>query len=324
MEASETPQAAKKPSIVIGSIWLAVLCIVLLVYTGSRSEVGGNAGYALGYGMGTGLIPWVIFHFAVARRRGSGFAGVSLALILASAAAGTWIAFRAHDSREQMARMGASMQKELDAVARSVQEAKPTAKIDTTPAAGGEVGEMERFGRTFLSRMAELRNDYLRQLDSIGWDGILDAKRIAADKGLVQSRQMVGKARALVASYKDKALATIESARADIDKLPISDEARRGFRKGFEKSLETSRGRLVEQLTLEAGIVDEVGKLFDLLAAKSGTWAVRGGKVVFTDQATLSGFNAHLAEMQKLSARQGALQKQALESTRAKLENLAK
>lgn len=324
MEATEAPQPAKKPSIVMGWVWLAVVCIVLLVLTGGRSDVEGNAGYAIGYGAGTAVIPWLIFHFLVAKRRGSGFAGASLVLILASTTVGTWVAWKAHDKRQEMAKMQASMKKELDTVARSVEEAKPTGKIDTTPAASGEVGEMERFGRTFLARMAELRNDYLRQLDTIGWGRILDAKRIGADKGLAQSRAIVGKARAAVAAYKDKALATIESARADIDKLAVSDEARRGFRKGFENSLETSRGRLVEQLTLEAGIVDEVGKLFDLLAAKSGSWAVRDGKIVFSDQATLTSFNAHLAEMQKMSVRQEALQKQALESTRAKLENLAK
>jgi hypothetical protein len=324
MEPTEAPQAPERPSLLVGSIWVAVVCAGVFAYNVLRSDVGAGTSYAIGEGIGGGLVLWVIFHFAIAKRRGWEFSGAALGFILAAAAVGSAVNVKAKENREQMAAMRDSMRKEIDAVARSVQEAKPTARIDTTPTAGGEVGEMERFGRTFLSRMAELRNDYLRQLDSIGWDGILDAKRIAADKGLVHSRQMVGKARALVASYKEKALATIESARADIDKLPVSDEARRGFRKGFEKSLETSRGRLVEQLTLEAGIVDEVGKLFDLLAAKSGTWAVRGGQLVFADQATLSSFNGHLAEMQKLSARQEALQKQALESTRAKLENLAK
>jgi hypothetical protein len=324
MEASETPQPAKRPSLVTGSIWLAVLCIVLLVYTASRSDPGGDAAYATGYATGIALVWAAIFHFIFARKRGARFAGVSFALVVASVWAGSWVAFKAHDKREQMAKMQAGMQRELDTVARSVAEAKPTGKIDTTPAASGEVGEMERFGRVFLARMAELRNDYLRQLDAIGWDGILDAQRIAADKDLAQSRQIVAKARTLVASYREKALATIESARADIDKLSISEDARRGFRKGFENSLETSRGRLVEQLSLEAGIVDEVGKLFDLLAAKRSAWTARGGKIVFSDPAALASFNGHLAEMQKMSARQGALQKQALESTKTKLENLAK
>ena len=113
-------------------------------------------------------------------------------------------------------------------------------------------------------------------------------QRIAGDKSLSQSKAMVGKARSLVASYGEKALANIETARADIDKLQMSEGARAGFRKGFEKSLETSRGRLLEQLDLEARIVDEVGKMFDLLSAKSGVWAIRGGKIVFSEQATLS------------------------------------
>ena len=327
MEASETPQPAKKPSLVIGSIWLAVLCVGVFVYNVLRSDSGGGASYpgasyAIGEGIGGGLLFWVIFHFVIAKRRGWGFSGLSLVLILALATVGTLINFKARENREQMARMNAGMRKEMEAIASAVKEGKPTAKIDTTPAAQGDIGEMERFGRAFMSRMAEQRNDYLRQLDAIGWDKILDPQRIAGDKSLTQSKAMVSKARPIVAAYKEKALATMEGARADIDKLQVSEDAKAGFRKGFERSLENSRGRLTEQLDLEGRIVEEVGKLFDLLSAKTGTWSVRNGKLVFADQATLSGFNGHIAEIQKMAARQEALQKQAVDSTRAKLENM--
>jgi len=322
MEENEAPQAPKKPSLLVGSIWVAVVCAGVFVYNVVRTDVGGDTSYAIGEGMGGGLVLWVIFHFAIAKRRGWEFSGVALGFILAAAAVGSAVNFKAKENREQMAKMRASMLKEVDAISSAMKDARPTGKIDTTPAAQGEVGEMERFGRTFMSRMAEQRNEYLRQLDAIGWGKVLDVQRIAGDKTLAQSKAMVSKARPIVASYKDKALATIESARADIDKLPISESRKAGFRKGFEKSLETSRGRLLEQLDLEARIVDEVGKLFDMLSAKAGAWSIRNGQLVFAEQATLSSFNGHIAEIQKMAARQEALQKQATDSTRAKLENM--
>jgi hypothetical protein len=322
MEQNEAPQAPKKPSAVLGWLWLAVLCAGLFVYNVVRSDVGGDTSYAIGEGIGGGLVFWVIFHFVIAKKRGGKFSGAALAFILAATTAGTLINFKAKENREQMAKMRASMLKEVDALSSAMNEAKPTGKIDTTPVAQGEVGEMERFGRTFMSRMAEQRNEYLRQLEAIGWDKVLDVQRIAGDKTLAQSKAMVGKARPIVASYKDKALATIESARADIDKMQIDESRKAGFRKGFEKSLETSRGRLLEQLDLEARIVDEVGKLFDLLSAKTGTWTVRNERLVFAEEATLASFNGHIAEIQKMAARQQALQKQATDSTRAKLENM--
>ena len=322
MEQNEAPQLPKKPSTVVGGLWLAVLCAGLFVYNVLRSDAGGDTAYAIGEGIGGGLLFWVIFHFVIAKKRGGQFSGAALVFILAATTAGTLINFKAKENREQTAKMRASMLKEVDAISSAMKEARPTGKIDTTPAAQGEVGEMERFGRTFMSRMAEQRNEYLRQLDAIGWEKVLDVQRIAGDKTLAQSKTMVSKARPIVASYKDKALATIESARADIDKLPISESRKAGFRKGFEKSLETSRGRLLEQLDLEARIVEEVGKLFDLLSAKAGAWAIRDGHLVFSEQATLSSFNSHIAEIQKMAARQEALQKQATDSARAKLENM--
>jgi hypothetical protein len=322
MNQNEAPQAPKKPSLLVGTIWVAVVCAGVFAYNVVRSDVGPETSYAIGEGIGSGLVFWVIFHFAIAKRRGWGFSGAALGFILAAAAVGSAVNFKAKENREQMAKMRAGMLKEVDAISSAVKDTKPTGKIDTTPVASGEVGEMERFGRTFMSRMAEQRNEYLRQLGAIGWDKVLDMGRIAEDKTLAQSKAMVRKTRPLVALYRDEALATIESARADIDKLPIGESAKAGFRKGFEKSLESSRGRLLEQLDLEARIVDEVGALFDLLSAKSGAWAIRDGKIVFSEQATLSSFNGHIAEIQKMAARQEALQKQATDSTRAKLENM--
>ena len=96
------------------------------------------------------------------------------------------------------------------------------------------------------------------------------------------------------------------------------------MRKGFDKGFETSRRRLVEQLDLEAAIVDEVGKLVELLSATREKWEIRGGKVIFAEKATLARFNSHLAAINKMSARQDSLQKEGLESAKAKLEKLGK
>src|SRR5262245_12492362 len=112
MEASETPQPAKKPSLVIGSVWLALLCIGVFAYNVLRSQSDGGASYpgasyAIGEGIGGGLLFWVIFHFVIAKRRGWGFSGLSLVLILVSATVGTSINVKAKDHREQMAKMRA-------------------------------------------------------------------------------------------------------------------------------------------------------------------------------------------------------------------------
>ena len=74
------------------------------------------------------------------------------------------------------------------------------------------------------------------------------------------------------------------------------------------------------KITLDRAV--EVGKLFDMLSAKAGAWSIRNGQLVFAEQATLSSFNGHIGEIQKMAARQEALQKQATDSTRAKLENM--
>ena len=134
MEQSEAPQPKNKPSLLIGSIWVAVVCVVVLVYNGARPDMGASMSYSIGQAMGGALVIWVIFHFLIARRRGWEFSAAALGFILAAAGGGAAVNFKAKENREQMARMGASMKMEMEAIASAVKEAKPTAKIDTTVA----------------------------------------------------------------------------------------------------------------------------------------------------------------------------------------------
>ncbi|MEZ5457049.1 MAG: hypothetical protein R3F04_13220 [Lysobacteraceae bacterium] len=51
------------------------------------------------------------------------------------------------------------------------------------------------FSKQFIGQMASLQNDYLIELEVIGWNGILDFRRIEKDETLAESGAIIQKAK---------------------------------------------------------------------------------------------------------------------------------
>jgi hypothetical protein len=83
----------------------------------------------------------------------------------------------------------------------------------------------------------------------------------------------------------------------------VSDEAARGFERGTRQSR-----TLVDRLhRLNSESIAEMSAVFDLLERARGTWEARGQQILFTRQATLDAYNAHVATLQRLQRDEQAL-----------------
>lgn len=63
---------------------------------------------------------------------------------------------------------------------------------------------MERFVKEFIDRFVAQRNDYLLELEAIGWNSILDAQRVKNDTTLSESKVMIARAKAIIDKYEKK------------------------------------------------------------------------------------------------------------------------
>jgi hypothetical protein len=333
MDANQQPQQgagdqprpeAKRPSLAASILWLVALFVGMLVYAVASPPPAMRGAELLGYCMGGAGVIWAIFHFAFARRRGWGYSTLSYFVIFAPLFLGALASLG--QQKIQSARMASGLQQDLNALVKSMNDPKgmpaPAGKIESAPAAQGEVGEVEKFIRARMNQMVTERNEYLRELDAIGWKTILSPDRVAKDTTLAQSREMVSKARGIASSYRAKALANMDGMRAEIAKLAVSERMKQDMQVGYDRNLEKSRGRLVEILDLEVAAVGEFDKIFDLFEKNKGAWTVRDGKFVFGTQALLNDFNSRLATINSMVQRQEALQKQGVDSAAASLENL--
>ena len=308
------------------TVALAAICLGLLIYC-YRYAAGSVSGLAFGFGRNAviGLALWGLFHLAVGRTRpGSGQYSV-LAIACAILVGGVTGDF-AH--KEEARRMAGNLKKEYAAMTDALNDAQGMPqrierKMDTTPTASGELGEIERFIKNLLNRMAALRNDYLAELDAIGWGRILDPERIKNDGSLEESKAIIRKGKAVVEKYRNLTHAAIDEARNDVAKLKLDDAARGQLLAGFEKGAANARTRIDAIWGLEADTVAEFENIFVLLEARRNAWAIRDGKIMFASAADLKQFNGYLARIDDLTKKQEALQKQGVDTANKGLSRLA-
>lgn len=191
--------------------------------------------------------------------------------------------------------------------------------IDAAPKAKGEFGEFERFFKEMLGGIAEVRNGYIIELKKIGWEGILDPGRLKTDEDLSRSREIVRDAKNAVVNNRMKMEIFIKQTKAKLQDLDVDDSVRKKFAEGFDEGFAQSRAQLEESWNLEQKIVEEFEKIIDRLAETRGSWDVENGKLLFSSQAELDTFNAHLAAIDKMSARQTEIQEKSVQEFNRKM-----
>jgi hypothetical protein len=192
--------------------------------------------------------------------------------------------------------------------------------IDTHPTAQGDMGEIERFVRLVMSKSVKLRNDYLEDLTAVGWDSLLNAKRLEKDSGMTESKLIIEKARAVVELYKAKTDQMLADNLKAIDTINISASSKQAFRSGYVKASVARKGRIEELWQLESQIISEVESIIYHLEARRAHWSVQDGQLLFEKQNDLDIYRSYLKSITDLSKWQEDIQKQSFDSALKKLD----
>ena len=303
------------------SLWmvaLGIVCLGIVAYGYKYSQnTTGNFAFLFGENLGIGFFIWGIFHTALGRKQSKMKAALSFFLILGSLMVSSLIGY----SQQKLATTQAitEIQKDYSAITSSATDAQGLPQriekqLDTTPTAKGEFGEMERFMKTLMNQMASQRNDYLLEIDAIGWGKILDPERLKEDRTLVESKIMIRKAKDIVGKYRARTYTLLENARKDIGSLNVSESSRREMANGFDTGMAKSRAQIDAIWNLEAKTISEFENIVTLLSARRGAWTVQNGQILFTSDDDLSTFNSYVASIQDLASKQGAIQKQNIQA----------
>lgn len=227
----------------------------------------------------------------------------------------------AYDSERNAGRLS----KELSEIFNSRNDAqgfpqKIEKTIDSNAAAKGEMGEIERFIRFVMNKSVKLRNDYLDELTAVGWDSLLDAKRLEKDNDMAESKAVIEKAKIVVERYKAKTQQMLADNLKDIDAINISPSSKQAFRNGYVKASVARKGGIEELWQLESQIIAEAESIIYHLEARRSYWSVDDGALLFKKQNDLDIYRSYLKSITDLSQQQEDIQKKSFDSALKKLE----
>jgi hypothetical protein len=181
----------------------------------------------------------------------------------------------------------------------------------------GVLGEVERLAMEVMDLGERARRDYQRELDIAGLGTFFDPTRLHNDKGFTGSRRILGNAKKAVQRYRAGLSSLLPTARLKIMDLSVSSSMRQEMLETFDRSAEACQPKMDRQGILEEKILGEAEKILNLLEAKSGSWTVLDGKLLFQSGQDAEDYNAFLSRIRQYAAEQEQIKKEAVDSVKA-------
>lgn len=300
--------------------YLGILGYGAIYSTNAVSDPAFLAGQYLVYA----LLVWGVFHAVLLRGRGSKISSIAFAAIYLTLFVGGLVA--AQRQKHEAVQAVSSIHQEMRRVATATTDSDGLpARIERTvpqpSTARGEFGEMARFIKEFIDRIVAQRNDYLLELEAIGWNSILDAQRIKNDVALSESRVMIQRAKTIVDKYERKTAELMQGTRSHIESLNVSETTKKEMLAGFERGMSKAGKQIDEQWRLEKQVVRQFENIFVMLAA-SKTWIVEGEQILFYTDSELARFNSYIQAIQDLTHQQEQIQNRSFAEVNKNMESL--
>ncbi|PXX41485.1 hypothetical protein [Undibacterium pigrum] len=315
-------------------IWVSLLlptcgAAAYLAYTmGSHSMHG--ISYLSGQFLVYGAVGAALFYGLLLRKQGGKYYLTVLAALFAAMYAGGSIGV---DKQKQQAAIAmTATQEEMQRLTSAIEKANASkdggmqahimeTTTSTAPRAQGEYGEMERFMKGFMNSAVSYKNSYLQELQAIGWDRVMDAKRLQADRDMAESKAILARARTIITKFEAETDTLFANGKASIDSLAISDGAKNDMRAGFDKGANNTKNQIMQNWQMEREALQEVENMVKLLADKK-KWTVEKDQVMFRKQEDLDKFNTYNGNLEKIGQRQVELQQRQLKKSAAEMQNL--
>lgn len=326
-EQSDDPSAHRRRAIALTA--LVVLCVALIVFVLLYSDLRSrNYAHLAGYLAGSTIVITLAYMIVFARKQGIAFAIGAFVAIYASLAGSAYlVGLRVEEERKvEVATSVTALKGEVEKVRAASFDSNGVPQqitpLSDAPASKGESGVIEKYLRKQMNRSIATQNDYMHELDAIGWDKILGAERLKADPTFAESKIIMQRAVDLVAKYRARSIKGIEDARREIDTLDITDRQKEGMRAGFDSAVPKNIKRIETMWDMEAQVLAKIGDNITLLSTKRNKWSFQNDLITFVSQEDLDQFNANLAAVDKLSKEQMQMQQQNLGKLTTSLDKM--
>jgi hypothetical protein len=297
-------------------VWIVAISIlggaIILYRAFLSSEIASNLPFFAGKSFAYSLVFWPLFHLVFLRKRGPKRSILCLTVIFAAMFVGGLIG----QDRQKRELLSAFSEFHQEANRMAQESVDPSGipktiprRATSTSSLTGDASEVDRFMKDYADQVAGWWNEYVLDLNAIGWNSLLDGQRIKHDKGLSESKLIINRAKSIVAKYEQKTSTLIKDTREGIKSLNVSMELRRAVLAGFEEGVLNLERNISEHWALEKDAVQQCENIITLLERSNG-WEIVDGQLLFEMERDLNSFNHFLEKMEQIAAKQDHLAKE--------------
>lgn len=295
---------------------VGAVCFFTLLYgwTHSKNDVS-NFAYLLGSNLVSGLVLWALVYSFCCKNRSFQTGLASFTLIFSSMMGSSYIGYYKNKQNAEVmfAELGAQIERVESSLSaeniEDIETGSPTIKSK------GEMGQLEYFIKTVTNRDIELQRDYLRELDAIGWNDILDPTKYMDGQFFYEADVILKQAKGIVAKYETKTVEGFDFYQSVIDELDLSASTKRSLQSGFDKKKGEKLALIRSMWKLEMEVIEQAEKMISVLDSGGG-WEIDDGMVMFYKDEDLSVYNKAWARLQEVVKEQEVLKEQHLAKAR--------
>jgi hypothetical protein len=174
-------------------------------------------------------------------------------------------------------------------------------------AASGDIAVVEQAVLAFASEIRAASAAYHRVVKETDFPGFTKAKRVAADRGLVETEARLKRLHAAAAAYRAAVRRITAAFPAKAAALDVRAATRNGLLKQVA-ALITRQGTLRDQeIAAEDDLYGEFDAVMALLAHPRGRWLAEDRGYMFYNEHDLEDFETHMAEVTHLGSLADAL-----------------
>jgi len=163
------------------------------------------------------------------------------------------------------------------------------------------------FADSLAQAGVQSREEYLGEMDGIGWNTVLSAERLAQDEDLTATEKILVEAEKLVSKYAKKAEDNFEQIPVLAGRLDLPGDVKQQLISEWEVGAEATREKIKRVWELERQVLEHFRAIARLLARRE-SWVIENGQLQFRQQADLDEFKSIMNKIQSSAAEQQQIQ----------------
>lgn len=320
-EGEQDPNFEKKPMLAfgfLGLICIAIFAYELLISTDRNSNVSLQVGENLVYG----FILFAVFTHFLGKHLSKQQKSLSLVVIVTALTGGSvlFAQMRVQSDNESYSRIQDNVLSVLEGPAAEDGRMQPLQVPPDSGSAKSENAIVEAAVTGYLNKLIANNNNYVTELEAIGYDSLIDGARIQADTDMDESQFILDRTAAIIDKYEELNEQTAFEFRDSFDEQNVSAATRATFRESYDEGMESSLERARQIWNLERQALELVGELVGFLNMTRTNWYMEEEQFVFATDKNLAIFNSLLTRIDETVAQQEAIRAKSAEITRGILD----